>query len=99
MLCFAKEKAERQGLMNLEFRNVDGEKIDFADNTFDAVTNRWGLIYMPDPLGAMRRAHRVLKDGARAVVAAWSSPPENPWASVALGVLQQHEIGRASCTD
>lgn len=90
MLDFSKEKAERQGLMNVEFRNVDGEEIDFVDNTFDAVTNRWGLIYMPDPLGAMRRAHRVLKDGARVVVATWSPPPENPWASVALGVLKQY---------
>ena len=38
---------------------MDGEKPGVADETFDAVLSRLGLIYFPDRKGAMRAAHHA----------------------------------------
>ena len=63
MLAFAREKAERDGLSNVEFRVCDAEQLDVEDGSYDAVTCRWGIMFMPDPVGALRRAHAALRRG------------------------------------
>src|SRR5437763_1435369 len=48
MLVFAREHAAARGLTNIEFRHVDGEELDVPPGSFDVVTMRWGLMFMPD---------------------------------------------------
>jgi SAM-dependent methyltransferase len=86
MLAFAREKAVAAGLRNLEFRCVDGEALDEPAESFDAVTIRWGLMFMPDPLACLRSAHKALKAGGRIAVACWAGPERNPWASLPSGI-------------
>lgn len=88
MLAFAREKASRRGVPNVDFRRVDGEQIDVPSATFDAVSIRWGIMFMPDPVGCLREAHRALKPGGRIAVACWAQPDKNPWASVAMGIIR-----------
>jgi len=90
MLTYAREKAAQQGFDNIEFRHVDGEVVDVPAGAFDAVTCRWGIIFMPDPLACLRRAHVALKPGGRVVLACWKGPEENPFVAVPLGVLKRH---------
>ena len=90
MVGFARSKAQARALSNIEFRHVDGEVIDMPDSTFDAVTMRWGLMFMPDPLACMRRAHAALKVGGKAVVCCWTEAADNPFVTVPLGVLKRH---------
>ncbi len=47
MLAVAREKAQTRGLNNVEFRQVDGEEMDVETSSFDAVTCRWGIMFMP----------------------------------------------------
>ena len=68
MLEVAREKAKAQGVSNVEFRLVDGEEIDVEPDTFDAVTCRWGMMFMPEPLNFLHQAHRALKPGGRIAV-------------------------------
>ena len=56
MLQIARDRAADGGLTNLEFRQVDGGSLDFEQATFDAVTCRWGLMFMPDLDAALKRA-------------------------------------------
>lgn len=90
MLAFAREKAQRYGLSNVEFRECDAERLEVAEGTFDAVTCRWGIMFMPDPVGALRRAHAALRSGGRVAVATWAEPERTPFASLPLSVIRQH---------
>jgi ubiquinone/menaquinone biosynthesis C-methylase UbiE len=90
MIGFARSKAKGRKLSNVEFRCVDGETIDTPNGTFDAVTMRWGLMFMPDPVACMRRVHAALKPGGKAVVCCWTEAANNPFVTVPLGVLKRH---------
>lgn len=89
MLAFAREKAVRAGVRNVEFRQADGEALDFPEASFDAVTSRFGIMFMPEPATCLSAAHRVLRPGGHIVVATWGPPEKNTWASIPAGVLRK----------
>ena len=89
MLVFARAEAARLRLRNLEFRCVDGERLALAPGTFDAVTIRWGLMFMPDPGACLAGVHRALRLGGKIAVACWSARDENPWLNFPLGLLRR----------
>ena len=89
MLAFARDKASAAGLRNVEFRCVDGEQLNDPPGSFDAVTIRWGIMFMPDAGACLRSAHRALRDGGRISVACWAGPELNPWAAVPAGILMR----------
>lgn len=88
MLAFAREKAARAGITNIEFRRVDGEALDFPDGSFDVVTSRFGIMFMPEPDTCLRAVHRILKPGGRVAVATWAAPDKNTWVSTVAGILR-----------
>lgn len=90
MLIFAREKAAQASLNNIEFHCVDGEELEFDTSAFDAVTIRWGLMFMPEPEACLKRAHYFLKEGGRVVTACWSAPDRNPFVMVAMQVLGKY---------
>lgn len=90
MLHYARHKAELQGVTNIEYHCVDGETLDFPANTFDAVTCRWGLMFMPEPAACLELAHGVMKDNARLAVACWTAPDQNPFVSLLMQVLANY---------
>jgi SAM-dependent methyltransferase len=63
----ARKKFELSGLKG-EFRVADAEKLDFADETFDLVYSHGVLHHTPDTEAAVRKIHRVLKPGGRAII-------------------------------
>lgn len=89
MLAFAREKAAAAGLHHVEFRCVDGEALAEPPGSFDAVTIRWGLMFMPDASACLRRAREALKPGGRIAVACWAGPERNPWAALPSGILMR----------
>lgn len=89
VVAFARERAREAGLTNVEFRRVDGETLDVPPASFDAVTMRWGIMFMPSPVEAMKRAHAALKPGGRIALAAWAAPERNPFAMIAMGVIRR----------
>jgi len=66
MLESARQRAERLGLDNMRFEVCAMEALPFADDTFDVVTCRFGIMHSTEPLTALREARRVLKPGKRA---------------------------------
>lgn len=73
MLCVAREKVLQENLNNIEFRCVDGEALEFESDSFDAITIRWGLMFMPEPEACLSRVYRLLKSNGRIVAAYWST--------------------------
>jgi ubiquinone/menaquinone biosynthesis C-methylase UbiE len=93
MLDIARERAGRQGIDNVEFKQLQLEWIDMETASVDAIICRWGIMLLVDPAAALQECRRVLKPGGRLSMAVWAAPELNPWATVpsaavqALGVL------------
>src|SRR5260221_6785353 len=90
MLAFARDKAAERGVKNIDFRQVDGEGLDAPAGSFDAVTMRFGLMFMPDAEGCLMRVRSALKPGGSLALATWAAPQKNPWAAVPMAALGRH---------
>jgi SAM-dependent methyltransferase len=87
MITAAQARAEQMGITNVRFRQIDAEGIDQPAASLDGVLCRWGYMLMADAEAALRETRRILRPGARVALAAWTSPAENPWASIPMREL------------
>jgi ubiquinone/menaquinone biosynthesis C-methylase UbiE len=74
--------AERRGLANVKAARMDAEQLSLDDASFDAALDALGLMYVPDPVAALREMHRVLRPGGRAVAAVWGARANCGWADI-----------------
>ena len=77
MMGQAREKAERMGLQNVQFRQGDVGALPYEDSSFDIVLSLNGFHAFPDKEAAYRETFRVLKPGGALCVLEFSTPP-NP---------------------
>ena len=82
MVQKAAHLAEQAGYTQASFLRMDAEKICFNDAAFDVAFCALGLMYLADPLQALREMHRVLRPGGRAVAAVWGQRSKCGWAEV-----------------
>lgn len=79
MLEIAQANASKRSIRNIETRACDVCELPFPDNTFDAISCRFGFMFFPDMLLATKEMYRVLKPGGRMATAVWSVPEKNFW--------------------
>jgi SAM-dependent methyltransferase len=89
VIAFARARARDLGLANIEFRRMDAETLDVPPGSFDAVTMRWGIMFMPSPVEAMQRACAALKPGGRIALSTWAAPERNPFVTIAMNVIRR----------
>ena len=82
MTELASAKAAELGIGNVGFERMDVEAIDHADERFDRALCALGLMYVPDPVTALREMHRVLRPGGRISVAVWGDRQNCGWAEI-----------------
>jgi SAM-dependent methyltransferase len=82
MITVAQARAQRLGITNVRFRQIDAESIDQPAASLDGVLCRWGYMLMADGEAALRETRRILRPGGRVALAAWTGPGENPWAAI-----------------
>lgn len=75
-------EAERRGTRHMRAERMDAEQLGFDDGSFDVALNALGLMYVPDPLAALREMLRVLAPGGRAVAAVWGARANCGWAEI-----------------
>jgi len=90
MLAVARENARLRGIHNFETRVCDVCELPFADNTFDAVSCRFGFMFFPDMQLAAQEMVRVLKPGGRLATAVWSGPDKNFWVTAIMGTINRN---------
>ena len=91
-LAFAEQEARARGLgaTNFQTRVMDGEHLELDDASFDVALSRLGLIYFPDRVRGLAEMWRVLVPGGRAVVASFTTPAQNPFFSIPIGIIRRH---------
>lgn len=82
MIESARQIAAAQGFHNTAFTRMDAETLLFPDETFDAALCALGLMYVPDPVTALREMYRVVKPDGRAVAAVWGQRSRCGWADI-----------------
>jgi ubiquinone/menaquinone biosynthesis C-methylase UbiE len=90
MLEVAQENAKKRGIKNFETIVCDVSELPFADNTFDAISCRFGFMFFPDMLLAIKEMTRVLKPGGKIATAVWNIPEKNFWITAIMGTISKN---------
>lgn len=89
MLNAAQRKASSLRLSNVTFRTGDVTTLPFAAASFDAITSRFCLMFLPEISKATAEIARVLKPGCWLAAAVWSAPEKNAYLTTSLTVIKQ----------
>jgi ubiquinone/menaquinone biosynthesis C-methylase UbiE len=89
MLAVARRKAASLGLTNVTFRTGDVTTLPFQTGSFDAVTSRFCLMFLPEIPKAISEIARVLRPGAWLAAAVWSTLDKNPFFRVSMEAIKQ----------
>ncbi len=90
MLVIANENATSRGIRNIETITCDVCDLPFADNSFDAVSCRFGFMFFPDMQLAANEILRVLKPGGRIATSVWNVPEKNFWVTSIMGTINKN---------
>lgn len=77
-IIFAKQK----NINNTSFQQMDAEELQTEDNLFDVALCALGLMYVPDPVKALKEMYRTVKPGGRVAIAVWGQRKNCGWAEV-----------------
>ncbi len=91
LLQMARQKALAAGLCNISWRTESAEsQSDLPAEYFHAATARWGLMYMANPLAALKNVRRALLPGGALVAAFWAEPERVPYFTLPRRCLQRY---------
>jgi SAM-dependent methyltransferase len=79
MVAAARRSADQGGFRNSQFEVAFADDLPFPADTFDAVVSRFGVMFVPSPVDAVREMLRVLKVGRKLALAVWHLPESNPF--------------------
>ncbi|HEX6728179.1 MAG TPA: methyltransferase domain-containing protein, partial [Nitrospira sp.] len=89
MLEVAGRKATSLGLSNVTFRTGDVTTLPFETASYDAVTTRFCLMFLPEIPRVIIEIARILKPDTWVSAAVWSAPDKNPYLKIPLDVMKQ----------
>jgi len=92
MLEVAQENAKKRGIKNFETIVCDVSELPFADNTFNAISCRFGFMFFPDMQLAIKEMTRVLKPGGKIATAVWNIPEKNFWVTATMGTINKNIV-------
>jgi ubiquinone/menaquinone biosynthesis C-methylase UbiE len=90
MLAIARENAALKGIKNIETIACDVSELPFSDNTFDAISCRFGFMFFPDMELAAKEMVRVLKPGGKIATSVWNVPEKNFWVTATMGTINKN---------
>jgi SAM-dependent methyltransferase len=79
MVAAARRAADRLEVRNVQFDVAFADRLPFETGTFDAVISRFGAMFFPSPVDAVREMLRVLKPGRKLALAVWHFAERNPF--------------------
>ncbi len=94
MIKVGQKKVLAEKLKNITFQTMFSEQMSFADDRFDRILCRFGVMLFEDPQQGLKEMCRVLKPGGKTAMAVWSTPETMPtmyWAYEAFRSLIPEE--------
>jgi ubiquinone/menaquinone biosynthesis C-methylase UbiE len=82
MVARVTKEAAREHIANVTALRMDAQASQSVVGAFDVVLCALGLMYVPDPVAALREMHRVLCVGGRVAVAVWGARARCGWAEI-----------------
>src|SRR3954451_18806894 len=93
MLSAAQRRAERLGIANVRFRQMDANlPLDQPAASLDGVLGRWVYMLLNDGEDGLRETRRILKPGGAVALAAWTGPEENRWSVATAEILRKRGL-------
>lgn len=71
LIALGRVKADARGLTQLEFREGDCAELDEVPESFDAVVCAFGIFFMADMAGAVRRLASFVRPGGQLAITTW----------------------------
>ena len=90
MLAIARENATHRSITNIETRVCDVSELPFGNNSFDAVSCRFGFMFFPEMQLAANEMARVLKPGGRIATSVWNLPEKNFWVTAMMATINKN---------
>jgi SAM-dependent methyltransferase len=91
MVRNAQAWAKQHDLTNVEYRIILNElELGVPEASFDVTTCRHGLMYMPEPVAALRTLHTALKPAGRVALSTWGPPERCPFFGIAIQIVMRH---------
>jgi len=89
MLEIVRQKAKAKKITNIDIVACDVSELPFEDNSFDAVSCRFGFMFFPEMQSAANEIWRVLKPGGRFATTVWNFPEKNFWVTAIMGTIMR----------
>jgi ubiquinone/menaquinone biosynthesis C-methylase UbiE len=90
MVAAARRAAERSGFGNAQFDVASADRLPHPSGLFDAAVSRFGAMFFPSPVDAVREILRVLKPGGNLALAVWHFAERNPFHYALSRVIERH---------
>lgn len=75
---------------DIRFEQADAQALPFAQHSFDAVVNAFGLCHVPNPAQALNEAFRVLRPGGRIAFSVWDTPERAIGFGAVYAAIREH---------
>ena len=75
-------EAERRGMSRVTAERFDAEELGIASASCDVALCALGLMYVADPIVALREMRRIVRPGGRAALAVWGAREQCGWAEI-----------------
>jgi ubiquinone/menaquinone biosynthesis C-methylase UbiE len=90
LLNRAREKADQQGLTNVEFRQADMETLGYPNGTFDAVVSVFSVFFVPDMTKQVAELWRMVKPRGQLAITTWGPNTLEPGAAAFWTAVKKH---------
>ena len=90
MVAAARRAADHLGFRNSQFEVAFADRLSFPADSFDAVVSRFGVMFFPSPVDAVREMLRVLKPGRKLAFSAWHFAERNPFHHALSRVIERY---------
>jgi ubiquinone/menaquinone biosynthesis C-methylase UbiE len=90
LLDRAREKANQQGLTNVEFRQADMEALGYPGGTFDAVVSVFSVFFVPDMTRQVAELWRMVKPNGQLAITTWGPNAFEPAAAAFWAAVKKH---------